>query len=169
MSDQLAALAAQADGIDQDAQQMEPGAVLAAQQDEMQAAQNLTLLEENKGGLSMILELAAPAFDLVGMPTVGKVLAHEENKAKLIAVWAPVLTKHGIALSNLGAQWKEEITAIAVTFPILRVVLQAIKHDGQNADKEKAIEAPKAQAQEAAQAQAAGMVPKEQAEHIKLG
>jgi hypothetical protein len=133
---QLTALAAQAAALDSEAAAAAPEAVQQRQEEQEQQEQEISLLQKNGTALSMLLDLAAPTFGTFGMPTAGRVLADHRNKEKLVSAWAPVITKYGIDMSLWGDKYKEEIGAAIVTWPIARLMWQAMKYDAENQPKE---------------------------------
>jgi hypothetical protein len=107
---------------------VEPENAAAALQEEAAQAVESEMLDENVFAIGMIIDLAKPAFHMVGFPTVAKAFETEEAKG-LPAAWGAVLTKYGVNLKNWGMAYKEEIAALFVTFPVAKAIYAAIKHD----------------------------------------
>lgn len=130
-SNDLTALVKVAEGIDGDTQAAGPEGVQAQQQ----VTEKDALMEKNVSGVMMILDLAGPAFAMVGFSSVGTTLAKAPEKdgptaKQLLAMaWAPVLTKHDINISDVLTKYGEEFAAVAVTFPIAAAIFAGIKHD----------------------------------------
>lgn len=114
-----------------------------AQAAQAEAAEAMALVDQNQQACGMLLALAGQTFGIVGFPSVASVLT-EDKRAALAAVWAPVLTKYGVNLGDLGGAYKEEIAAVVVTLPIGLAIARAIKHDADA--RAKAIEPPGDQA-----------------------
>ncbi|MGZ3319672.1 MAG: hypothetical protein ACXU9C_01685 [Xanthobacteraceae bacterium] len=131
--------------------------------EQAQAQENAVLMsleQENEQALMLVADLATPVFGGFGFPTVARVLQEQNegsgltNAQTLAKAWAPVLTKYGVSLGDLGGQYKDEIGAVLVTVPIATALWQAVKADAGAKPKP----APKAVVQEAAPA-AAGAEP----------
>lgn len=106
-----------------------------ADQEQAQAdAQLMSMEQENEAALTLVADLAMPVFTMCGFPAVGRVLqeshpAGPTNGQMLAKAWAPVLTKHGISLGDLGGAYKAEIGALMVTVPIAGAIWAAVKED----------------------------------------
>lgn len=167
MSDELTALAVQAGQLDAESQATSPQAIQQQQEEQEQQQQEIDLLSKNAAAIGMMLDLAAPTLGLFKMPTAGKVLADPRNKETLVNAWAPVLTKYAIDISMWGDKYKEEIGACFATWPVVAVLIQAIKHDAENPPKEigRVSTAPAAAEMPKGAGQAAPIA----AEPVKLG
>jgi hypothetical protein len=109
---------------------LEPELELQEKEEGAEKAQEVALLDKNTQGLSMLLDLAAPTFDGFGFPRVAGVL--KADGSKLVAAWAPVLTKYGVNLEQLAGAYKEEILAAVLTLPIALALGKALKEDARS-------------------------------------
>lgn len=124
----LAALTTMAGAADAQAQKA------ADQQQAQEDAALLSLEQENEQALMLVAELATPVFTTFGFPAVAEVLrephaAGPTNGQMLAKAWAPVLTKYGVSLGDLGGQYKAEIGALMITMPIAGALWAAVKAD----------------------------------------
>ncbi|MGK5023108.1 hypothetical protein [Janthinobacterium sp. LB2P10] len=92
------------------------------------------LMDRNAQGLSMLIDLAGPTLAQFGFPSVAVVLGHKDDSGMtrgqlLASVWAPVLTKYGVDMAELGGTYKVEITAIFVSLPIVKALRDAVMFD----------------------------------------
>ncbi|PJC99792.1 hypothetical protein GQ37_005650 [Janthinobacterium sp. BJB1] len=92
------------------------------------------LMDRNAQGLSMLIDLAGPTLAQFGFPSVAVVLGYKDESGMtrgqmLASVWAPVLTKYGVDMAELGGTYKLEITAIFVSLPIVKALRDAVMHD----------------------------------------
>jgi hypothetical protein len=107
---------------------------LADQEQAQEDAALLSLEQENEQALMLVAELATPVFLTFGFPAVAEVLrelhaAGPTNAQMLAKAWAPVLTKYGVNLGDLGGQYRAEIGALMITMPIAGAVWNAVKAD----------------------------------------
>jgi hypothetical protein len=108
---------------------------LASQEQAQADAQLMSLEQENEQALMLVADLATPVFAGFGFPTLARVLQDQNegsglsNAQTLAKAWAPVLTKYGVSLGDLGGQYKAEIGAVLVTIPIGTALWQAIQAD----------------------------------------
>jgi hypothetical protein len=107
-----------------------------ADQQQAQEQQVLMSLEsENEQALMLVGDLATPVFANFGFPTLARVLGEQNegsgltNAQTLAKAWAPVLTKYGVSLGDMGGRYKAEIGAVLVSIPIGTALWAAIKED----------------------------------------
>ena len=120
------------------------------------------LEDRNAQGLSMLIDLAGPTLAQFGFPSVGVVLGYKDASGvtrgqALALVWAPVLTKYGVDMSELGGKYKAEITAVFVSLPIAKALRDAVMNDVR---VKRAAEQPE-QGQQAPKAEQVGDMPQE--------
>lgn len=130
-SSELNALVAVAEDIDGATKEAGPEGV----QEQRQMTEQDALMAENAKGIMLILDLAGPAFAMVGFKSVAGVLDQKQEaggpmaRQVLAMAWAPVLSKYGINLSDIGMKYGVELAAIAATFPIAGAIFAGIKGD----------------------------------------
>ncbi|NIA56187.1 hypothetical protein HAV22_21375 [Massilia sp. TW-1] len=129
---------------------------LADQEQAQEDAALMSLEQENEQALMLVAELATPVFLTFGFPAVAEVLrephaAGPTNAQMLAKAWAPVLTKYGVSLGDLGGQYRAEIGALMITMPIAGAIWSAVKAD----TTRKAKPVPKAVVEAVPEAQAA--------------
>lgn len=92
------------------------------------------LMDRNAQGLGMLIDLAGPTLAQFGFPSVSLVLGFKDESGQtrgqvLASVWAPVLTKYGVDMTDLGGKYKVEIMAVFVSLPIAKALRDAVMHD----------------------------------------
>lgn len=130
MSDELQGLAAQAALIDGQEAATAPGAIMEAQE----AAQAVTLADDNSQGMLMVLGMAVPMLGEL-YPSL-KTIYTPEACERIAQATGPLLAKHGVNLREVGGAYKEEIGALFVCGPIAWATVKAVKADiAASADK----------------------------------
>lgn len=124
--EELDALAMQAGQVDAELGEQTPEAMAA----NAEAAVQLGLGETNANGVRMLFAMAGPVFGLVGFPSVAPALTAEKTEAFAIALGA-VLAKYNVDLSNMGAQYREEIACAFAGLPVAMAVWNGIKYDAE--------------------------------------
>jgi hypothetical protein len=123
MSDNLTALAMQAEAIDSELQATTPQAIIEGQAVTQTMDANQQNAEGVAFGLSLALTVLAPIF-----PSLEGVYP-EAVRNQVAQSLAPVLTKYNVNLADIGGNWKEEIGAAIVCVPIALATYKAIRHD----------------------------------------
>lgn len=134
----LGALALAADGLDRDTAAASPEAMIQAQQQTEEQAAASSLLEQNAKAIYAMTDLAMPLLGKL-YPSIPDAVP-DKDRQTLAGVWAPVLTKHGINLADMGGKYKEEIAAVVLSLPIVLAAADAIRTDIAERAKKKPLD-----------------------------
>jgi hypothetical protein len=119
----LAGLLHEAGKIDGEVVAASPEAIMA---DEA-ASEAITLADENRQGVVMILELALPIIGEM-YPSLQTIYTPDAQRA-IAGTMGPLLAKYGVNLKDMGGRYQEEIAAAFVCGPIAWATVKGIKAD----------------------------------------
>lgn len=112
-----------ADQVDSQVAATAPAAMQAEQEQQVL----LSVADENKRGVMLVLGTALPVLGKL-YPSLLAVYT-DEAQAAIAETIGPLLAKHGIDLKDFGGNYREEIAAALVCGPIAWATVQAVKAD----------------------------------------